>query len=141
MQLFKKIKSIFKRPKKKPRPKVVKKKEVKKPVPKAKPVKRAPVKKKDLREVYKILKEPHITEKATQLSDERKYTFKVFSQANKIEIKKAITNLYGVKVRDVKIINIKPKKRVLRGIEGTKTGYKKAIIILEEGYKIELLPH
>ena len=98
-------------------------------------------KKKDLREVYKILKEPHISEKSTQLADERKYTFKVYTQANKVQIKNAISNLYGVKVEDVNIINIKPKKRILRGMEGRKTGYKKAVVTLKEGEKIEILPH
>lgn len=125
----------------------------KKPAQKAKPIEAGPpksekvlagrpsVKKKDLKEVYKILKEPHISEKATHLSDERKYTFKVYPQANKVQIKKAISNLYGVKVKDVNIINIKPKKRMLRGIEGVKTGHKKAIVTLEEGHKIEIMPH
>lgn len=102
---------------------------------------KAPAKKRDLREIYKILKEPHISEKATQLSDERKYIFKVYPQVNKIQIKKAVSNLYGVKVKDVNIINIKPKKRILRGIEGVKTGYKKAIVTLEQGHKIEIMPH
>lgn len=127
----------------------LKKKKAKKPTPKPKkekvkvvePIKKAPLKKKDLREVYKILKEPQISEKATQLSDENKYTFKVYPQANKVQIKKAISNLYGVKVKDIKIINIKSKKRVLRGIEGRKSGYKKAIVTLAEGYKIEIIPH
>lgn len=130
----------FLKKKKKPE-KSVKKQEVQKPAPKAEPVKKAPVKKKDLREIYKILKEPHISEKATQLSDQGKYTFKVYSQANKIQIKKAISNLYGVRIKDVNIINIKPKKRISRGVEGMKSGYKKAIVTLEKGEKIEILPH
>lgn len=112
-----------------------------KPTPKIEPIKKPVSKKKDLREVYKILKEPHISEKSTQLADERKYTFKVYAEANKIQIKRTISNLYGVKVEDVNIINIKPKKRILRGVEGRKTGYKKAIVTLKEGEKIEILPH
>lgn len=97
--------------------------------------------KKNLSEVSKILKEPHISEKATYLSDRNKYIFKVYPYANKIRIKKAIRDLYGVQVEDVKIINIKRKKRVLRGIKGSKTGYKKAIIALKKGEKIEIMPH
>lgn len=116
-------------------------KKTKKEAPQAEPVERAPVRKRDVREIYKIIREPHISEKATQLSDGRKYTFKIYSQVNKIQIEKAITNLYGVKVKDVKIINIKSKKRVLRGIEGRKAGHRKAIITLEKGEKIEILPH
>lgn len=138
MKLFKKIINFFKNLfKKKPKEK---KPEIKKEVPKVEPVKKITPKKK-AGEIYRILKEPHISEKATYLSDQGKYTFKVFPQANKIQIKRAITNLYGVRVKDVRIINIKPKKRILRGIEGTKGGHKKAIITLEQGEKIEILPH
>ena len=116
-------------------------KPTKKQIPKVEPVKKPSPKKKDFREVYKILKEPHISEKSTQLADERKYTFKVYAQANKIQIKKAISNLYGARVQDVNIINIKSKKRILRGAEGRKAGYKKAVVTLREGEKIEILPH
>ena len=138
MKLFKKIINFFKNLfKKKPKEK---KPEIKKEVPKVEPVKKITLKKK-AGEIYRILKEPHISEKATYLSDQGKYTFKVFPQANKIQIKRAINNLYGVRVKDVRIINIKPKKRILRGIEGTKGGHKKAIITLEQGEKIEILPH
>jgi large subunit ribosomal protein L23 len=90
---------------------------------------------------YRLLKEPHISEKATKLSENEKYVFKIYSQTNKSEIKKAIANLYGVAVKDVNIINIKTKKRLLRGKEGKKHGYKKAIVTLEKGHKIEILPH
>ena len=139
MGLLSKLKNLFKKAKEKPKLKPIKK-EVKEAAPKVEVVKK-PIPKKKAGEVYKILKEPHISEKSTQLSDERKYTFKVYPQVNKIQIKNAISNLYGVRVKDVNIINIRPKKRTLRGIEGTKTGYKKVIVTLEEGEKIELLPH
>ena len=135
MKLFKKINKLFE--KRKPKEK---KPEVKKEVPKVEPVKKVTPRKK-AGEIYKVLKEPHVSEKATYLSDQGKYTFKVFPQANKIQIKRAITNLYGVRVKDVKVINIKPKKRILRGIEGVKGGHKKAIVTLEQGEKIEILPH
>lgn len=141
MALFNKIKNIFKkREKKSTETKKEKPSFVKAPEVKVEPVKKAPPKKKP-GEVYRILREPHISEKATNLYDERKYTFKVFPWANKTQIKKAVSDLYGVNVREVKIINIKPKARTLRGLEGKKRGYKKAIIILEEGEKIEILPH
>jgi len=122
-------------------PKVEKKESVKVPkVEKKEPVK-APIKKKDLREVYKILKEPHVSEKATQLADTGKYVFKVFSRTNKVQIAKAVANLYGVEVDNVNIINIKPKTRVLRGKEGFKSGHKKAVVTLKPGHKIEIMPH
>lgn len=115
------------------------KKEIKKEPVKAEPIKRAPAKTKGVG--FKLLKEPHISEKATILSEKGKYVFKIYSQTNKSEIKKAIANLYGVAVKDVNIINIKTKKRLLRGKEGKKHGYKKAIVTLERGHKIEILPH
>jgi len=137
MALFKKLKSLFK---KKPVPKPKKKVEAVKPEVK-KPVRRPPAKKKDLREIYKILKEPHISEKATILVDQNKYIFKVFPTANKIETKKAIENLYGVRVKNINVINVHRKRKMLRGIRGFKSGYKKAIVTLEKGEKIEIMPH
>jgi len=144
MALLSRIKNIFKKPKAKPE----KKRRVKKEKPavkispeiKPEPVKK-PAPKKKSGEVYRILKEPHVSEKATQLYDEDKYTFKIFPWANKVQVKNAVRDLYGVRVKDVKIINIKPKIRTLRGHEGKKHGYKKAIVVLERGEKIEILPH
>src|SRR4030042_1648701 len=149
MALFKKIKNILKKPESKPkkaeRPpkkeKTTKKEIIKKEAPpKAESVKKPPLKKRP-GEIYKVLKEPHISEKATQFFDDGKYTFRIFPWANKIEVKKAINDLYGVRVKDVRIINIKAKTRTLRGMEGKKHGYKKAIVTLGSGEKIEILPH
>ena len=91
-------------------------------------------------EAWRILKSPHITEKATDLTKKNQYVFKVFPRANKVEIKKAVRNLYGVDVVSVKVINILPKKRRLGRISGWKSGYRKAIVRIKEGQKIEVLP-
>lgn len=88
----------------------------------------------------KILIAPHITEKATELAKENQYVFKVYPEANKTEIKKAIENLYGVDVLDVKIIKIPKKRRRLGRISGWRKGYKKAIVKIKEGQKIEVMP-
>ena len=90
--------------------------------------------------IYRILKTPQVTEKATDLSKTNQYVFKVFPQANKTEVKKAIENLYGVNVISVKIIKIPSKKRRLGRISGWRKGYKKAIVKIKEGQKIEVLP-
>jgi len=90
---------------------------------------------------FKLLKEPHISEKATNLSEDGKYVFRIYKNANKSEIKKAISHFYGVIVRDINIINTKTKIKLLRGKKGKKSGYKKAIVTLEKGHKIEILPH
>lgn len=87
-----------------------------------------------------ILKKPHITEKATDLAQENQYVFEVYPGANKIEIKKAIEKLYKVNVLDVRIIKVPPKKRRMRRTPGWKKGYKKAIVKIKEGQKIEVLP-
>jgi len=88
----------------------------------------------------KILISPRITEKATAISQKNQYVFKVFPKANKTEIKKAIEDLYKVEVLDVKIINVPAKRRRLGRISGWKKGYKKAIVKIKKGQKIEVLP-
>lgn len=90
--------------------------------------------------VYRVLDIPHVTEKATDLVKKNQYTFKVFKNTNKSEIKKAVENLYGIDVKSVKIINIPSKKRRLGRTMGRKPGYKKAIVKIAEGQKIEILP-
>ena len=95
-------------------------------------------------DIYKIIKEPHITEKAGILADQGKYVFKVYPRTNKVEVRKAIEALYGVKVRKVHMSHSAPKKRRLGKHQGwrhgLKKGFKKAIVSLKKGEKIELLP-
>ena len=89
---------------------------------------------------FKVLKSPYITEKSIELAKKRQYTFKVFDNSNKLEIKKAIEYLYGVEVEKVKIIKKPSKKRRLGRQEGIKPGFKKAIIKIKEGQKIDVFP-
>jgi len=91
-------------------------------------------------EAWRILQSPHVTEKATGLGKEDKYVFNIKRGANKIETKKAIEGLYGVDVVDVKTINIPRKKRRLGRQTGWKKGYKKAIVKIKKGQKIEIMP-
>lgn len=86
----------------------------------------------------RILQAPHITEKAINMGQENKYIFKISSEGNKAEVKKAVKELYGVKVVDVNIINIPKKKRRLGKNQGFKSGYKKAVVTLAKGEKIEI---
>lgn len=89
---------------------------------------------------FNVLKEPCITEKATDLEKEDKYVFRVFPKSNKKEVKKAIESLYKVDVVNVRIINIPPKKRRAgRRTEGWRKGYKKAVVRIKNGQKIEML--
>jgi len=91
-------------------------------------------------DVSKILKTPQVTEKATDLAGKNQYVFKVYPKTNKVEIEKAIEELYGVDVISVKIINIPPKRRRLGRVRGWRKGYKKAIVKIKEGEKIEIMP-
>lgn len=117
---------------KKEEQKEVSEKEIKKEFPGLK-------KEKAKTEVLDAIIAPHITEKATLLEGQQKYVFKVRKKANKSEIKKAIEALYGVHVVSVRIVNIPPKKRRLGRIEGRRKGYKKAIVKIREGEKIQIL--
>jgi len=85
-----------------------------------------------------IILEPVITEKSTLASQEQnKYTFKVPLSANKIEIKKAVEELFNVKVLKVHTIRMRGKSRRLRFARGKTPDWKKAIVTLAPGHKIE----
>lgn len=88
----------------------------------------------------KILQKPHITEKATELAKSNQYIFKVSENSNKPEIKKAIEDSYKVKVLSVKIIKIHAKNKSAGRIVGWQKGYKKAIVRIKAGQKIEISP-
>lgn len=87
---------------------------------------------------YDIIREPIITEKSMQLVEtNNSYTFKVEKKANKIEIKNAIEHIFDVTVLSVKTINVLPRKKRMGKYEGYTAGYKKAVVKLAEGDKIE----
>ena len=115
------------------------KKEEKENVPVVKKAPSPKTKKAEL--VHSALLSPHVTEKATDLNAENKYIFKIYPKANKIEVKKAIESTYGVNVIGVNIINIPRKKRRVGKSAGWKKGYKKAVIKIKKGQKIEILSH
>ena len=85
-----------------------------------------------------IIKAPVITEKSQNAQAEGKYTFKVDPKANKIEIKEAIEKLFNVKVKEIRTINVKPKKRRVGRYTGLTNRSKKAIVTLQEGQTIDL---
>lgn len=77
-----------------------------------------------------IIIRPIITEKSMDGLAERKYTFKVMKSANKIEVKKAVEALFGVKVEKVNTISVKGKKKRMGRSEGYTSDWKKAIVTL-----------
>ena len=86
-----------------------------------------------------IIKAPIITEKSTAIaSNERSYVFKVDAKANKSQIKDAIEKIFNVKVESVNTVNVHPKKKRVGRHGGMTNKYKKAIVTLKDGNKIEL---
>jgi large subunit ribosomal protein L23 len=104
----------------------------------AKKEKSATKAKKGISLAYKILVKPLVTEKATDLSGQNKYVFIVDINANKIEVAKAITEVYGVNPTNVNIIKMKGKQ-VSRGrVVGRRKDFKKAIVTLKKGETIQV---
>ena len=85
-----------------------------------------------------IILAPVVTEKASMNAEKNVYTFKVKKSANKTQIKKAFESAFGVKVLNVNTLNTKPKAKRVGRYTGTTKTYKKAIITLKDGEKIEL---
>ena len=82
-----------------------------------------------------IILAPVITEKSVSAMADKKYTFRVASDSNKIEIAKAIEEIFGVKVAKVNTISMKGKKRRMGRFEGYTSDWKKAVVTLTEDSK------
>ena len=82
-----------------------------------------------------IILKPVITEKSMAGIAEKKYTFKVAKDANKIEIKNAVEEIFKVEVDKVTTINMKSKPKRLGRSEGSTSAWKKAIVKLSDGSK------
>ncbi len=87
---------------------------------------------------YNIIRSPSITEKATLLSEVNQVVFNVAATASKPEIKKAVEELFSVKVKAVNTLNRKGKTKRFRGIRGRQSDVKKAIVTLEDGQTIDV---
>ena len=87
---------------------------------------------------YDIVKSLLRTEKGTRLLEQNKYIFWVDKKANKIQIKQSVENVYKVKVKDVNTVMSRGKKRRVRYVQGKTPDWKKAIVTLKEGSKIEV---
>lgn len=94
-----------------------------------------------MRDPWSILIKPIITEKSYQEAgrEEPKYEFKVRLDSNKQEIKKAVEQAFSVKVKKVNVMRVKGSPRRVRSpFYGKTSQWKKAIVTLESGYKIDL---
>jgi len=91
-----------------------------------------------MRSIYDIIKRPIISEKSTALAEVGgRYAFEVAPQANKIEIRDAVQQLFNVKVRAVRTMVMHGKMKRTARFETKKANWKKAIVTLAEGQKID----
>lgn len=87
---------------------------------------------------YDVIVKPLITEKSTKLVESRKYTFEVMQGANKVEVKKAIEEIFKVNVIQVNMINVRKKERRVGKYEGFRPAVRKAIVTLAEGQTLDV---
>lgn len=90
-----------------------------------------------MKSVYDIIRRPIITEKSNALLEKGQYTFEVSVDANKVEIKNAVEEIFGVNVVAVRTVNVHRKPKRLQRYEGFKAAYKKAIVQLAAGQSIK----
>ena len=88
--------------------------------------------------MYEIIREPHVTEKATMGSEHGQVTFRVPLSATKPHVKLAVETLFGVKVKAVNTLILKGKTKRFKGSTGKRNNIKKAIVTLEEGQTIDV---
>ncbi|MCB1225006.1 MAG: 50S ribosomal protein L23 [Verrucomicrobiales bacterium] len=93
-----------------------------------------------MKDQFDVIKTIRLSEKATRLGDENnEYVFVVDRKANKIEIKNAVQNLFGKTVESVRTANYRGKKRRERRADYGRTNHwKKAVVRLKEGDRIDL---
>ena len=86
-----------------------------------------------------IILKPLVTEKGSRLREQgNKYLFSVVPDANKIEIKGAVQEIFNVKVKDVQTIIVHGKVKRMGAFQGKRPDWKKAVVTLEEGQSIDL---
>ena len=87
---------------------------------------------------YDVIVAPHITEKATLLSEHNAVVFRVAQDATKPQIKAAVEALFGVKVTGVNTLTAKGKTKRWKGRPYTRSDVKKAVVTLAEGQSIDI---
>ena len=93
-----------------------------------------------MKHIQEVLKGPMLTEKGTLLKErDNKVLFRVAPGANKIEIKKAVEEMFKVKVEGVRTINCKGKLKRMGRYQGRRPDWKKAVVTLKEGEKLEFI--
>ena len=88
--------------------------------------------------LYEIIVAPVLTEKSTRISELNQFVFRVLPDATNPEIKVAVEKLFSVKVKAVNTLNVRGKEKRFRGRIGHRSDFKKAIVTLVEGSKIDV---
>ncbi len=91
-----------------------------------------------MKDAYTIVKSLLRTEKGTILLTENKYLFEVDKKANKLEIKKAVEDIYKVKVSSVNTVAMRGKQKRVRYKKGKTPDWKKALVTLKQGSTIDI---
>ncbi|MBN2287961.1 MAG: 50S ribosomal protein L23 [Candidatus Glassbacteria bacterium] len=92
-----------------------------------------------MKDPYQIVRRPLLTEKSDHLRESgNQYCFEVDRRANKLQIKKAVEELFQVKVRQVRVQNVQGKIKSMGRYSGKRADWKKAFVALREGEVIEL---
>ena len=86
---------------------------------------------------HDIIIRPIVTEKSNRMMEDNWYTFEVHSMANKIQIRKAVEEVFKVKVVKVNTINVKSKPKRMGAFKGKTRSWKKAMVSLAAGQRIE----
>lgn len=91
-----------------------------------------------MRSMYDVIRRPIISEKSTALAEVgNRYVFEVASPANKQEIREAVQRLFNVKVREVRTMVMHGKLKRVGRFETKRANWKKAVVTLAEGQKID----
>lgn len=88
--------------------------------------------------VYDVLRRPVVTEKNTGLMDQNKYVFEADRRANKAQIKEAVEKAFNVTVTSVNVVTVPSKPKGFGRLRGRRPAWKKAIVTLKPGDKIEV---
>ena len=92
----------------------------------------------NLNDAYGVVLSPVVTEKSTRGSEHNQVTFRVTMSATKPQIKSAVEQLFKVKVAAVNTLVVKGKVKLFKGRPGRRSDYKKAIVTLVEGQRIDV---
>ncbi|MBQ1396589.1 MAG: 50S ribosomal protein L23 [Eubacterium sp.] len=88
-----------------------------------------------MKSAYDVIIKPVISERSMDIAPEKKYTFKVATDANKTEIKQAVEEIFGVEVKKVNVMNMEGKLKRMGRTIGRRASYKKAVVTLAKSSK------